>query len=709
MLSSTRAIRLRPATGWESTPWRPVWSVPAALRAARATLVIPTLFAITFKVIGNVQMASFAAFGSFATLVLVTFSGTPKDKLAAHLGLALAGSALLILGTLVSFSTTVAALATLPITFAVFFAAILGPNAASGITGALLAYVLPAASAGPPATIPDRLAGWWLASIAGTAAVLIIRTPSSADRLRASVKELSAAIADTLEAMVRGDAAAGHVRRCVESKSALLSVFNATPFRPTGLATRDRALAEAVELLEWCTSLVADTVARGFDVRDTVPADRTLLASCALVLRSAGAAFAGDDLLPDNDALTGVRNRAAAWMRTSPSSEPQTRLAFRCQAIAAATLAIAHDARLGRSIKRFQGRLTGLARVGRAVTEQANARSVLLVNSARGALALAAAVTVADLSGVQHGFWVVLGTLSVLRTNAAATGSTALRALLGTTAGFAIGATLMLAIGSNSAALWVALPLAVMVAAYAPGAAPFAVGQAAFTVTIIVLFNLLDPVGWKVGELRLLDVAIGCAVSLTIGLVLWPRGASALVGDDLGDAYRIGSLHLRQAVEWVCGQRAQPPDAGERATAAAARLDVALRTFLAEQGAKRLAKDDLWRLVGGTLRLRLTARAVTALPHDSAPAGAAWRDTLAHSAAALEQFCNQLAVLLGPPDSATGPSLEPPALSDSAVGGALPPELIWLSDSLDTVTGRLSEVIAPAERLAAIRRRPWWR
>ena len=57
------------------------------------------------------------------------------------------------------------------------------------------------------------------------------------------------------------------------------------------------------------------------------------------------------------------------------------------------------------------------------------------INSLRGALALAAAVAVADLSSVQHGFWVVLGTLSVLRTNAASTGSTALRALAGTASG----------------------------------------------------------------------------------------------------------------------------------------------------------------------------------------------------------------------------------------------------------------------------------
>ena len=40
-----------------------------------------------------------------------------------------------------------AAIVTVPVTFAVFFAGITGPNAASGVTGALLAYVLPAASA----------------------------------------------------------------------------------------------------------------------------------------------------------------------------------------------------------------------------------------------------------------------------------------------------------------------------------------------------------------------------------------------------------------------------------------------------------------------------------------------------------------------------------------------------------------------------------
>jgi uncharacterized membrane protein YccC len=70
--------------------------------------------------------------------------------------------------------------------------------------------------------------------------------------------------------------------------------------------------------------------------------------------------------------------------------------------------------------------------MGAVAARHASLRSVWCINGLRGALAPAAAVLVADLTGVHHGFWVALGTLSVLRTSAASTGATALRALAGT-------------------------------------------------------------------------------------------------------------------------------------------------------------------------------------------------------------------------------------------------------------------------------------
>jgi hypothetical protein len=258
-------------------------------------------------------------------------------------------------------------------------------------------------------------------------------------------------------------------------------------------------------------------------------------------------------------------------------------------------------------------RPVGLRRATLLVTRHATVRSVWFLNSLRGALALAAAVAVADVSGVQHAFWVVLGTLSVLRTSAASTGGTAWRALAGTVIGFVVGALLLLAIGTGQTALWVALPVAVMVAAYAPGTTPFLVGQAAFTVTIVVLFNLLAPAGWRVGLLRIEDVAIGCAVSLVVGVLFWPRGVASVVGDDLADTFRRGAEYLSQAVDWALSEVMLPPAAAVGASNASIRLDDAVRGFLTEQGSKKLSKEDLWTMVNASTRLRLTAHTLAGL------------------------------------------------------------------------------------------------
>src|SRR5581483_9958799 len=226
--------------------WRPVWSKPAALRAVRAVIVVCGMFALTDKVIGNLQMATFAAFGGFATLVLAAFGGTRRDKLLAHAALAVAGSALLTIGTIVSSSTALAALVTVPVTFAVFFAGIAGPNAASGVTAALLAYILPAASRGTLGMVPDRLAGWWLASLAGTAAVLLLSPRLDENALRGEAARLAAALADQLDAALSGNAIEDQANATHDIKLALLARFTATPYRPTGLAAADQALANAV-------------------------------------------------------------------------------------------------------------------------------------------------------------------------------------------------------------------------------------------------------------------------------------------------------------------------------------------------------------------------------------------------------------------------------------------------------------------------------
>src|SRR5262252_562848 len=201
----------RPRSRHRARPaWLPTWSVPAAMRAVRATLVMPSLFALTAKVIGDPQMTLFAVFGSFATLVLVSFGGTRRNKAVAHLGLALTGSAALVIGTLVSNTAWLAAVVTIPVTFAIFFAGVASPNAQAGVLGALLIYILPACSPAAASTIGPRLAGWWLASVAGTVAVLLLSPKPPGNKLRARAAQTATALAAYLGAAVRGTATAEH-------------------------------------------------------------------------------------------------------------------------------------------------------------------------------------------------------------------------------------------------------------------------------------------------------------------------------------------------------------------------------------------------------------------------------------------------------------------------------------------------------------------
>ena len=708
-----------------------MWSVPAALRAVRTTLVMPTLFAITSQVVGNPQMATFAAFGSFATLLLVAFGGGWRDKLVAHAGLALAGSVLLTIGTLVSSSTLLAAIVTVPVAFAVFFAGVIGPNAAAGAIAALLPYVLPAASPGTISMIPDRLAGWLLASVVGTAAVLLLSPPSPGDKLKRAASKLASELVSELEAMLRGDAQQEQLEACIAAKHELLSQFNSTPYRPTGLGAADQALANAVELLEWCTSLVVDSVRERSDLSDAPDDERELLAVGAQVLRDAGTLIGGGDARPDLERLEECRMRSIGRLGDQPLPDADFRevaqISFHAHAIAVTILAIGADAVVAAGVAdpewiaeqgaRWFGastfdppprRLSEASQAAGYALRHASVRSVWFINSLRASVAIAAAVAIADLSSVQHGFWVVLGTLSVLRTNAGSTGSTALRALAGTLAGFVIGGALIVAIGTNTAVLWAALPVAVFVAAYSPGTAPFAVGQAAFTVTIAVLFNLLAPVGWRVGVVRIEDVAIGCAVSFAVGILFWPRGVASVVGDDLADAYRTGAMYLTQAVEWVSGLAVQTPDGATAAVTAGVRLDDALRGLLAEQGTKHVRKEDLWRLVGGSLRLRLTAHAVAGLPHLDGAATEGSRAVLIERTAMLQAWYDNLAAHVDRPRGRAAATLTAPELDhDHNPAGST--QAIWLCEHLDHLADHLCELVEPAGKVAAVRRRPWWR
>src|SRR5205085_10656657 len=114
-----------------------------------------------------------------------------------------------------------------------------------------------------------------------------------------------------------------------------------------------------------------------------------------------------------------------------------------------------------------EGTTRVVIRIARTVRTHLAPASSVLHNSLRVALGLALAVLLARLLQLDHAFWVVLGTASVLRTNALATGRTTLQALLGTLLGFAVGAAFTSVAVNNTVLLWIALPIVAFLAGYA--------------------------------------------------------------------------------------------------------------------------------------------------------------------------------------------------------------------------------------------------
>jgi uncharacterized membrane protein YccC len=701
------------------------------LRAVRAAIVVAGLFALCVEVIGNRQMATFAAFGGFATLILAGFGGGRRDQLVAHVGLAVIGSVFVVIGTAVNSVTVVAAVVTLAVAFCVLFAGVISSNAASGGTAALLAFVLPAASPGTVGMIPSRLEGWWLASAAGTMAVMVLHARIPTDRLRRAASICASAVADQLDAALAGDRSTERAEAAMVAKHDLLSAFTEVPYRPTGLTTSDQAIASLVEDLQWCTTSAAEATTEEAGCFRAREADRQRFERASATLRLTAeliegggaegleeAAHALGDLLPPVSDV---------GLDSSPPHEDVHRT-FHSRLVAGAVRMAALDALVAarriepseaaEEVDRWWGGSTGVGRaagkyplvlaVEGVVGRHANLRSIWFLNSVRGSVALAAAVAVADVTNVQHGFWVVLGALSVLRTSAAATGAIALRAIAGTVAGFVVGAVLIVAIGHNTTALWVALPLAVLIAGYAPGTAPFAVGQAAFTVTISVLYNIIVPVGWKVGEVRIEDVALGVGLSVVVGVLFWPRGATGVVARDLAEAFRTGGLYLVQATAWALGLRDEPPDGGPSVVTAGARLDEALRGLLSEQGSKRVAKEHLWHLAGGAMRLRFMAHALARTRAPVRRADHHQARMMMGEAVRVAGLSDALATGLGHAPLTVAEELARLPLGDPE-GVVDDGQVVWVGQHVDHLRRNLDDLSAPAKDVASRISAPWWR
>jgi len=695
----------------------------AVKRSLRAAVVMPSVFALTHLLFSDPQVSLFGAFGSFALLLLVDPPGRSRIRLASYLALFLVGSGFIALGTSVSGYKVAAIVAMGIVGFGVLFAGIVSPQAATSSTAALLMFVLPVTVTQPAAATGPRLVGWMIAGAFCIPACMLVWPTPWHDRLRHRLSATAEAVSGLAASIGTGGSDRAAKESVASELSHLQAEFAATPYPPTGAAGGAVALAKLVGRLEWVassTTLVSETTAPSppQPARDLIrhvaeslhlsaslicgpharpPDDAALIRSLQQSNRRLDRLIETDldaELSrlsgpgPDDDPADGEPAAAAVEVPDekggrgpdrgpAPTLDPSLRIR---------TLGIATEMVADATLEAVGAQAGGDRRLGagtdihprpfwRRLSSQLSFGSVWFRNAVRGSVGLALAVAVVEITDVEHGFWVVLGTLSVLRSNALGTGATAVRAVGGTAVGFAVGSAIMVGVAGHSVLLWVLLPLAVLVSGVAPSMVSFAAGQAGFTLVVIILFNIIEPTGWRVGLTRIEDVAIGCGVSIVVGLLLWPRGATAALGRALSDAFVQSSGYLAEAVARLTTTHEVDTGPAHRASHRAyLRLDDAFREFLAERGAKVVPVETAARLFSGSNRIRLAAYTLATLPvptsesigpeiESVAIAGAVLRDAYAERHRWYQQFADVL--------GNRRPSLDPPPAHDQMLRGAL--------------------------------------
>ncbi|MGW5363645.1 FUSC family protein [Actinopolymorpha pittospori] len=645
--------------------WRKWWrdlSGPrrhALIRGARAAIVIPLTFGLAHLALGNPRASVFAAFGGFALLVLIDWAGWRRYRLFAYLAMAGLGAVLITVGTLASRNSVLALFVTLVIVFVALFAGVLNGYVQAASTGAVLLFVLPISIPGDLDAVPPRLIGWGLACVVAIPTALFLWPDRPRYELWNAAANACDAIAEVMEKTVRGQP--GEAARVAHVTVAeMRELYVTTPYRPSRTPGGDRALVCVGNELDWLFSLTVRVVADagGSPATTLTPREDAEVAhQCVAVLRACADRLRGGSAEPDLLALDTARIRLAsavvgrvreidddAFLARAISPPLRIRaLSYATYAVATTTLrATGGTARveeaastvrersvaepLGRYARTPPPRRPGNGRWARAVSHL-TPHSVWFRNSVRGAVGVALAVYIAQILGVSNAFWVVLATLSVLRSTATGTGVTVLRALVGTVIGVVVGAGIVILVGSHLVLLWVLLPFVVFLASFVPGLS-FTGGQVSFSLMVLILFNIVRPTGWQVGLIRLEDIGIGCAISLLVGVMLWPRGADAVLWRQVAASYRSGIDYITAAVRDLAASRdraaVRAPDsrtefesASRTAGSDNVRLDDAFGQYLARQTVQPERVSAAAALVAGANRLLLAGHALAALAHVS--------------------------------------------------------------------------------------------
>lgn len=515
--------------------------------AVRVTTASCVAFYVCRYGLDRTVMSVYATFTVVSLGALARIPGSGRQRATTILTAIPAGLVLLTLGTLLAVRTWAAVLGMLVIGFVVAYAATTGPRIAGAAPGMQLLYILPCFPPYAPDTLDQRLLGFLFGAVLLALAQRFLLPEPATPPFRRLLAEAAEAAGDLAD-LRGGPAPAPLLARARAAADALRPAQVPPADLPASPTLAHKAMAHAAEavraLLARLDALHTAAAALGAYRSETV----SLLRSIAAATREAAEALRHGRRLRSGGgppSAAGLQSqlaparthRALDTLERLGTDDRLTYLRRRSLVVqaadAAVVLVLATRLLLGdRSVDRNPaGHAFGYARARAPVlwwlrlTTHLTPRSVIFQNACRFALGLAAARAVAGVLDLQHGFWVLLATLTLTRTTSLETRSAVRQALIGTLIGAVVAGGLLAVVHNREVVYAVVLPLVMLLAFIAGPLRGLAWAQGGFTLVVATLFAQVSPVTWQLAPVRLLDVLTGSLIGLACGLVAWPRGA----------------------------------------------------------------------------------------------------------------------------------------------------------------------------------------
>lgn len=588
-------------------------------RGVRVALVLPFVMGV-LTVMGFKQAAFLGAFAVVTLLVTSDFSGPRGERAASMATTATAGGITLILGILLADNVWILIPTALVLGVLVVLLGALRGFLSQATVPILLPFFIGATSVPSFDSLRNMLGGWCFGAAVSIAAGVTLWPYYPRLVLQESVAEAMRAQADLMAAMwapgADADSAAEPFQRAEDGVSATQALYAGQLRRPGSAYRRERFLVRLVE--ETRRLRIGLRMAYRRLPMTPTRADRAVIEVTAETMRAAAdvAQASESDLTPFHQLdearsqhregiIDTVREDLAAGDGEVAAEHATT--AFRPRVVSLLAQSAVRDAgvmygkvRVPHLTIRGERLPTVVQQIepGKRLRAELTWSAPWMRNALRLGIAVAVALAIVKYTGAERGYWVVLGTLSVLRMDLRGTGKSSWQVVQGQLLGFVLGIVLIEAVSGRPWLAWALLPVLAGLQGYMANNVSVVWQQAGFTALLVDMVSLSTPLR-SIALLRLEDVALGMAVAIIVSLLVFPRGLVPRVQESLLASVTASADFLVKAVEVVqqrtAGVTPEPADLGGAAARKAHELTSETIDLALAQGIGQGARTMLWQ------------------------------------------------------------------------------------------------------------------